>query len=582
MFVHYTLNNVFLVGDKPYVGVNAYGTSLLGGERVTFEVWRENAPNDVRRAVGNSFERINIPLWEMDAEGFGELVIRASADNGFADAVRHHYQVLSSHRAVDAAVFYDVTPGTVFDVNEGGLTNITFTDKGRGQFLSDLLSLRHIWRGGARLEALVAGREATALIKTHFPGVPLFGESGGFSALEYQTESGGLAVLPYAGADLPSTVLLIPFVKDEVNLVALRGYLWTVVNGYTADDNRVLALYGLAMLGEPVLLDLQRYAQQPALSVRNAAYVALGFAAIGDTHAAQGLYDAHIAPHIQRLAPYYRVNAGVNRAEVLDATSAAALLAAQLGRPEAMGLHGYAVNNRFNTFNRNNPFRSDAFLLLNIERLLFIRHEIENHTGTAAGITYTLFGETITRELGHGGQFTLRIPAQSMREFSLVSVTGEVGAVSILRTPLEDLEPAGAEITVRREFFKAGSAAPADTFEQGDLVRVQITIDYSRRSLSGSYIITDFLPAGLVHVPNSARAEPRFANNLPGWHVWASAEGPRVTFYDFNGRFDRVHTYYYYARVINPGAFKAEGTMVQSIGAREYLIVGPDAALTIR
>ena len=344
----------------------------------------------------------------------------------------------------------------------------------------------------------------------------------------------------------------------------------------------MLALYGLAMLGEPVLLDLQNYAKLPDLSVRNTVYVALGLAALGERHAARELYDSRIAPYIQRIAPYYRVNAGANRAEILDATSAAALLAAQLGLPESAGLHNYAVSHRFDAPHR---LRDDA-LLLNIERLTFIYHEIYNHTNTAASITYTLFGETVTRELGHssighwhsGGQFTLRIPAENMHEFTLVDVTGDVSAVSIIRTPLEDIETVENNITITREFFRAGGNQSTTTFEQGDLVRVEITVNYGARDLSGSYVITDFLPAGLVHVPNSARIVD--SRNSRGW-VHVTTEGQRITFFDFNSRFSRRHTYFYYARVINPGTFKAEGTLVQSFGAREYMAVGEDVMLTI-
>jgi len=217
--------------------------------------------------------------------------------------------------------------------------------------------------------------------------------------------------------------------------------------------------------------------------------------------------------------------------------------------------------------------------MLNIERLKFITYEIENHTASVASITYTLFGETTTRNLGHGGQFTLRIPAQNMHEFSLTSTTGEVGAVSITRMPLEDTEIVENDINLRREFFRAGTDTPVSTFEQGELVRVQITIDYSAKALSGSYVITDFLPAGLAHVENSARFGERGDNAR--WWARATTEGQRITFFDFNGRFDRVHTYYYYARVVNPGTFRAEGTLVQSLGAREYMVVGEDSALTI-
>jgi hypothetical protein len=574
IFLHYTMNNIFLVGDMPYVGVNVYGTSLSGGEQVSFEVWQECECDPCSthrlatfRATGSAFERVNIPLWVMSAEGAGSLVIHATVDNGLSDAVRHSYTVVNSHRHVDVARFYEVTPDTVFDVNPDGLTNITFTNRGRGQFLSDLFVLRRTaWWSGARLEGLLAQREASNLIRTHFPEVRLFGCSGDFDAANYQTPDGGIAILPYADADLQTTVMLMPFLSEDINSVTLRRYLRTVYDT-SATDNKMLALYGLAMLNEPVLLDLQDYAKLTDLSVRNTAYLALGFAALGEVYTARELYTTRILPHIQRVAPYYRVGSGRNHAEILDATSITALLAAQLGMPEALGLHNYVKSNR------------PADLQQIIERLAFISHEIENHSPEASSITYSLFGETITRDLRHRSQYTLRIPAQNMHEFKLISVTGEVGAVSIVRIPLSETDRVETDIAVNRRFFVAGANTPATTFSQGDLVRVQITVDYSARDLTGSYVITDFLPAGLVHVANSARFGDR--NHTPGRHAWVRTEGQRITFFDHNSRFNRERTYYYYARVVNPGTFTAEGTLVQSIGAREYMVIGINQTLTI-
>ena len=567
MFVHYTLNSTFLVGDVPTLGVNVYGTSLSGGEEVTFEIWREDAPNDIRRATGVSFERVNIPLWEMDGEGVFAIIIHASVA-GYTDAIRHEYQVITSHRLVDTAVFYDVTTDTVFDINPGGLTNITFTDHGRSRFLRDLLNMR--WNRGARIEGLVARREATRLIETHFPDVTLFGGPGEFDLREYQQENGGIAMLPYGSANLQTTVTLIPFIMDEVNVAALRGYLLGIFNDGSM-DNRMLALYGLALLGEPILLDLQRFAQAETMSIRNTAYIAMGLVALGEKHAALELYNSRIAPHVQRIAPYYRVNVGDNRRQIQDVTSVVSLLAAKLGLPQSIGLHNYAAN------------RHTCHLALHMERLQFISLEILNASATPASITYTLFGEEVTRDLSRGWPFTLRIPAQNMHEFNLVSVTGDVGAVSIVRTPLEEIEPIDEDISIRREFFRAGTDIRATTFAQDELIRVQITIDYSRRAMEGSFIITDFLPAGLAHVANSARFGPRTGAHTD-YRRWAhvTTDGQRITFFDFNSRFDRVHTYYYYARVINPGVFKAEGPMVQSFGAREYMSVGECVVITIR
>jgi len=173
----------------------------------------------------------------------------------------------------------------------------------------------------------------------------------------------------------------------------------------------------------------------------------------------------------------------------------------------------------------------------------------------------------------------LRIPAQNMHEFNLVSVTGQVGAVSIVRIPLEEVDIVETDLAVTRQFFRAGTNTAATEFAQDELIRVQITIDYSRRNLSGSYVITDFLPAGLTLVENSARFGDH--NHTAGWWANAATEGQRITFFDFNRRFYRINTYYYYARVVNPGTFRAEGTLVQSMGAREYMTVGACATIII-
>jgi len=567
MFVHYSLNDVFLVGDTPVLGVNAYGTAFSGGERVQFEVWDDAAPDNILRAQGAAFERVNIPLWEMREEGAHSIIIRAVSDSGLSDSVRHNFYVMNSHRLVDTAVFYDVTPNTTFAAGSPGLTQITFSDQGRGQFLGELMGMR--WVRGARIESLIMRREANRLINEHFPDLSLYAGGDSFDPSVYQRSDGGISMLPHSESDLNVTVRVLPFILDDISVPALRNYLYEIFDN-SSSENKMLALYGLALLREPVLLDLHGYLMLQDLHVRDVAYIALSLDALGETHLARALYNERILPHIQEIAPYYRVNLGTTRAEILDTTAVVALLASQLNAPERTGLHQYVVQNH--TWD----------LLVSIQRLSFIVNEIENVNEHPAGITYRLFGEEVTRDLSYGRSFTLRIPTQNLQAFNMVSVVGDVGAVSIHRIPLEDIEVVDAELSITRQFFRAGENTARTTFDHGDLVRVQITVTYSNTAPTGSYQITDFLPAGLVLAPGSTRFGDM--NTTPGHWRFASAEGQRVTFFDFN--FPRNHqrtnfSYYYYARVVNPGVFRAEGVLVQNLGARDYIAVGTDSSITI-
>lgn len=567
MFLSYSLGNVFLVGDIPTVGVNVYGSSLTGAEPVTFEVWDENTPDEKYTASGASFERVNIPLWELTNEGDGALIIRASVGNGAADAVRHQYSVLGTNREISDASYYEVTTDTVFSVGRGGLTSITFTDRGRGQYLYQLLCMRHVH--GDRIEKLAARRAADSLVSEYFPDIDLPSVDGGFDATRYQRADGGIAILPHADSDPVTTVKLMRYIMDDVDVNALKNYLYGVFESENA-GNKMCALYGLAMLREPVLLALDNYAMLDELAVKDAVYIALGYLALGETDTASALYDSRVAPYLQQITPYYRVNTGVDNDDILEATSAACVLATALGKPEKEGLYQYCINN----------FTTDA--LITLERLSHIEHEIAGRSGTAAGITYTLFGQRFTRELSNGGAYTLRIPVANMSEFELLEVTGEVGAVSVYSRPLTDTGELDEDITVRRRYYVVGGDENSTyAFEQGDLIRVQVWIDYSAKALSGSYCVTDYLPAGLEYVGNSARISGASGFGY-GFYRYCAVEGRRVTFYDYNGMFNRGYLYYYYARVISPGTFTAEGPLVQNLNAGEYYTIGEDAVVVIR
>jgi hypothetical protein len=607
MFLSYSLNDEFLIGDIPTIGVNAYGTSLTGGETVNFEVWDENKPDVKYTASGVAFERVNIPLWEMKNEGENALIIKATVNNGggdasdsgvpgisggvpgsgvsgetdgvsdsgtgsaisgvASDAVRHQFRILRTYREIDEALYYDVTASTVFDVGSGGFTNITFTDRSRGQYLCQLIGMRNVY--GNRVEKQIVAREADKILKEYFPDLNIHSDNSNFDLKPYQRSDGGIAILPNADSDLETTVKVMPYIKDEVDINLLKYYLRNIYEGKNS-ENKMCALYGLAILNEPVLLDLSNYALLDDLVVKDAVYIALGYIALGENETASDIYDKRIAPFMEQLTPFNRVDTGVDNDDILDATAAANLLATKLEKPEKEGLYQYCIRN----------FTTD--ILINIEKLSYIKHEIAKRTPTSGSIKYTLFDETFTRGLKNGGSYTLRIPAQSINQFKIIEVTGDIGAVSTFKKPMTEIGESDDDVTVRRRYYKAdGSQDSSTIFEQGDLVRVQIWIDYTAKAIDGAYCVTDYLPAGLEYVRNSAKIKGASGFGY-GYRRYCTVEGQKIMFYDYNGRFDRGYLYYYYARVIDPGNFKAEGPFVQNLTAKEYFTVGEDSTLVIR
>ena len=93
--------------------------------------------------------------------------------------------------------------------------------------------------------------------------------------------------------------------------------------------------------------------------------------------------------------------------------------------------------------------------------------------------------------------------------------------------------------------------------------------------------MTDYLPSGLEFVSNSAKT-PGVNYFGYGYYCYASVEGQKVTFYDYNRYFNRGRLYTYYARVVCPGTFIAEGPVVQNLNAKDYYTIGETNTLVIR
>lgn len=565
MFINYTLNNEFLVGDEPSVGVSVYGSELSGGDKIQISVWSEDEPDNIIYASGAALSRVNISLPQMNEAGEFALIIRAES-GGRTDIVRHEYSVYSTYQSMQRAVYAEAYPGMSFETADSGMSNIIFTDKGRGQYLSTLYDLTYTH--GARIEKIAAAREADRLIEKYFPDVYRCGTKKDFDFRDYQSDDGGMAILPYASSNLELTVKILPYIKDSIDEASLKEYLNNAYNGDNV-GNKFAALYGLAVMGEPVLNDLDRYAEVQNLGLRDSIYLALAYNAFGKEAKAAEIYSRDIAPNIVSAEPYCYINTGDSKDGILELTSLAMQTAAQLEMPENEGMYRYCIDN----------YADD--ILINLEKLTYIKSAIENADPQDSYLTYEYMGDTHTVDLKNGSSFALRIPNKYIQYFKLTDVNGTVSTVSLLP---EAVNPAGAdpEVTVRRRYYSVNDTENSTyEFKQGDLIRVNLWIDYTNKAVDGSYHITDYLPSGLEFADNSAKIEPQFGDVYGSRFMHCKADGQKVEFYDYNGRFDSGVLYYYYARVVSPGEFTAEGTMVQNAYSPDIFTVGQNDRIAI-
>ncbi|MDO8686095.1 MAG: alpha-2-macroglobulin family protein, partial [Clostridiales bacterium] len=579
-FVNYTLNETYLEGDIPILGVSAYGKSLADGKSVVFEVSSKNNPGLKTKAEGKAFERVNIPLWQFKS-GKDQIMIRAYTSGGLEDNIKHNVRILSTYHQAEKAIYYKASPDMKIEGGSSGNTTLVFSDAGRGAFLNDLTGL--MYTAGNRIDQRLSSMIAIDLLKKYFikeKEGTYWLESGvdtdtALKVSDYQTEDGGIALLPYGSSDPDISAKLSPYIKDEIDQFKLKQYFYTVL-GSDSSGLKGSALYGLAVLREPVLIDIKKAASTENAGVSDLTWLALALSELGETWEADRLYTERIAPYLQKLEPYYRINTGKDNDDILECTSLAAVLASVLNKAEKEGLYSYCTENMTED------------ILINIERLMYISSELKKTGESISRLTYELLGEKHSSVLENGGGFTLTIPSVNLTDFHISSVEGNISAVSIFQAPLTVPANTDASINVQRMYSALNSLASStdsisgktgsdsngtDTyrFNHNDIIKVELSWEMGAKALDGTYEITDFLPSGLKAIENTVN----YKTDSSGNYYYGRIDGQKIRFYVYNSHEKTANrTLWYYARVISSGIYKADGTLIQSVSSRVSLNTG--------
>lgn len=548
-FINYSLNSTYLVGDKPVLGVTAYGKDLQKNEKVFFEVYDAQSQKLIASGEGKAFARVNIPLPEL-SEGKKEIIIRASTSTGLSDSLKHSFNVIKTYHEIEEALYYDLTPGLKFEGGTKGNTKLIFTDKGKGMYLDELNRLMYTY--GNRIDQKLTAQKAAELIKDHFELMDIENIVQ-FNASDYQREDGGIAILPYGNSDLDISAKLSSLLKDKVNAFRLKEYFYTKLY----DDSPGLkgnALYGLAVLKEPVLLDLDKAAEVKNATIKDLLYIALAYCELGELPKADSIFVEKIAPHIKGFKPYYRIDTGKDKDDILECTALAAVLASKLDKPHKSGFYKYCTEN-----NSEN-------ITTSIEKLMYIEEEITKADNGPTSFSYTLNGKQYTQSLDNGKTFTLTIPSENLKNLNITDVKGDISLVSMFKKPLTSAVKTDNSLTVTKSYINTKGNQATTNFSQSDIVKVVITWNVGAKALDGTYQITDYLPSGLKPIDDPRSMGVDLNSNEINY---MESDGQKVTFYV--NKDQKKKTLTYYARVISPGTYKAESTIIQSVSSKESM-----------
>ncbi len=561
-FAEATLGQEYLVADHPILRLRGFGSALAASDRVTFEVSAPSLGLAPTRADAAAFATAELPLPSLTA---GDHQIRIVATTGTGSARRQDVLVRTIH-VVTTRSTQARTANAPLDANfvlQGGateLTTVVLSDAGRGRVLPLLLSLRggRTGRADEAIAEALAGRVLQSSFGSKEPA------SVAADLASFQGVDGGIALLPYSSTDLESSALAALAGDHRLDAGALARALQAVLDDPTSTrDRKIVAIAGLAGLGESVLDLVRSAAAQPTLEPTERAWLAIAALAGGDEVLAGTLERALLAESGQRLGPWVRLSLA-DRETSITTTALIAIVASGIGDPLAPDLDAFLA--------ANPP--KDTLIVL--QQALAARFWAERTPGDRAAVSVTADGVSHELSIEAGAPVWLTFtPAQ----LSTVHFSPVRGAVLVATTWEGALDPASLHAATAMTFVRV--VTPPGAIAADQLVTVQFSVELGADPDKGCWRVTDLVPSGLAPLaaPGSWPDQSAPPPNTEGpWRI----SGQRV---DFCVAYDPkvpVHHLRYVARVVNSGTYRWEPAVLQSSVVLERGVVLPAFDLEIK
>lgn len=554
-FINPTVNRTYLTGDIPYAGVAGYGNDLAEDEMITYELTCDEV--DYTAAVqGKAFEKVDLPMWALE-KGTYEVTITARTESGLSDGYVETIEVVDTYQEMVVSDIYDASAGLTLRTNDYGMTRITFADRSKGMYVPYLYGLAYT--GGKRVDQTYLGYAASVMLEESF-GVTGVGEVADLQP--YMAENGGLRLLPYSEADLDVTVKMVPFIQNENQLLRIRAYLHKQMIGGTLAE-RAKSLYGLALAGEQVLLELNGLAGVQNLDYESQIYIALTYSVLGDKYMAKQIYDEIIAVDLEAFESMSRIKKGSTEEAYIYHTSQILPLAAELDLQEAEGMFRYVSSNYSKTY------------LTSTDRLRYIQIMMDKVTDKEPSVTYAYDGNSYEVDFAGWYGNTVTLPSAKLDSFAVESVTSDVTVIANYNGFGVIDKPMDSDVSVSRYYEDYETGERKWNFSQGDIVKVVIDWKVADDAIDDWYYVKDYAPSGLVPIKSPWHFSIEDDN-----YWYRDIDGQSVTF----GAYKKVQNYrphFYYARVVSPGTFTADAPIIQGSQVIDSYSLGETQSITI-
>ena len=552
-FINTTINQTYLSGDVPYISVRGYGVDIDENTEIAYLVTEETTGYSAE-ASGKAYEQIHLPLFELET-GTYKFDVKAMTDSGLNDGYQETVHVYDTYQQSPVTEAYQASKGLKISTREDEMTTLVFVDSNRGQVIPLLYRLYYM--GGDRVDYGFVSAMASQML-TQLDGMEI-GEKT-ISVGDYQVQDGGIALMTYGESDIMTTALMAGFIEDPVIKGRVKSYLLNQF--YSGDlEDRGLALYGLASMGEAVLGEINHLADMANLSERNQLYIAAAYGALGDTYMAKLIFDEQFMPNIEEYDETARYMTNGNG----DMEMTGMLL-------PLVSTFDLSLAHKLNDFVGHNV--SETYLPL-LDQLTYVEAAMDSMPKEGANMSYNYMGDVYNVDLTNGFGQSITLPSSKLSEWMVGQVEGDV-MIYAHYDGMGTVESSFDEnLSLERHYELAKTSVTKTTFNTGDIVKVVIDWNINKDAIDDVYRITDYAPSGLVPIANAAAYG---MGHNEGWYV--DIDGQAVNFY-----VSKYRTIYrpmvYYARVISAGTFTGDQTIMRGVRIEDSMTILPTTSITV-
>ncbi|MGF7058179.1 alpha-2-macroglobulin family protein [Brassicibacter mesophilus] len=530
-FVNVIMTDKYMKDDSPYMTLRSFGTELGEKDDVSYTVLLTDQKGNIQsfNKIAKGNEYANVGLKGLD-EGKYAVTIEARS-NGYYDGIRKEFEVVDSTLEVIKTNYQRLNKNIEFESGKG-LTRLQFYNKSSALYYNSLTSLKNTW--GERVDQQLSRIMATSMLNKNNNTEGYIQDD---ELSKYQLNDGGIALLPYSDSEPSLSAKVASLAVDLFDENGLKGYFYNIINNQNSTKDDVFyAYWGLAVLDEPVLIDIERLLEEPDLSVKDELILGVALFELGDTVKAEEMYNKLINNYGKSSGTSSYVSVDGDKDDILEATSLASVLSTKLKMNDRYALFKYVVQNQAKD------------ILTNLEQLICVAND-KPAKEQKVSFSYALNGIEKKVTLSNNETCELLLKPEEVNSIKFKDIEGEVEvANSFMSSVIDAISDKDDNISLSRSYSSLGKLT--DSFEHSTLVKIVLTPEFSETAPDGYYEVTDILPSGLRYVKDFNYGDRRWYPN--------DRNGQKVTFGYYYKKGEPKDGIVYYARAVSPGEYTSD------------------------